>query len=276
MAKMKREMGGQALNIVTDGKAAYEKAVLALGMFDGVHIGHRVLLERAKVLAKRSQVPLVACTFTTHPLALIAPDRCPPMLTTFEERAALLEETGVDLLFAQPFTEEMRQMPPEVYVGELIRRFHPVDVVCGYNHTFGKDGAGTSAFLAALGDALGFRTQVVPQVTLNGADVSSSAIRAALSSGDAAQAARLLGRPYRMGGQVVISSTGKAAFLPEAARKQPLAQGNYRCLLACGESAKTLPCIVSISEEKPWKLKGIKAVIDQSAKLLFLTKTESR
>ena len=260
------------MQIVTDGKATYEKAVLALGMFDGVHIGHQVLLERAKVLAKRSHVPLVACTFTDHPLSLIAPDRCPPMLTTFDERASLLEEMGVDMLFAQPFTEEMRQMPPEVYVGELMRRFHPVDVVCGYNHTFGKDGAGTSAFLAALGDALGFHTQVVPQVTLEGADVSSSAIRAALRSGDAAKAARLLGRPYQMDGQLLVSESSQAAFVPSELRKQQPAAGKYRCLLDCSESHKTWPCVVMVAEAQPWRIKGIGAAAPQVAKLRILAK----
>lgn len=264
--------GGQALRIVTDGKAAYEKAVLVLGMFDGVHIGHRVLLDRARVLAKRSNVPLVACTFTTHPLALIAPDRCPPMLTTFEERAALLEEAGVDLLFAQPFTEEMRQMLPEVYVGELVRRFHPVDVVCGYNHTFGKDGAGTSAFLAALGDALGFRTQVVPQVTLDGAEVSSSMIRAALSEGKAAKAAQLLGRPYQLGGQWRYAETKQGVFHPENTRKQQLAAGQYRCLLKCEAMQKMLPCVVRVQKDKPWQIRLAKEVEPQSVQLLFLQK----
>lgn len=254
-----------------DGKAAYDKAVLALGMFDGVHIGHQVLLERARVLAKRSGVPLVACTFTDHPLSLIAPDRCPPMLTTFDERARILEEMGVDMLFAQPFTEEMRQMPPEVYVGELMRRFHPVEVVCGYNHTFGKDGAGTSAFLAALGDALGFRTQVVPQVTLDGADVSSSAIRAALSSGDAAKAARLLGRPYQMEGQLLSADGAPTSFVAEESRKQQPAPGKYRCLLTCRDSGKTWPCVVRIAKGQPWKVQGIKANHQQAAQLRFLT-----
>lgn len=260
------------MRIVTDGKAACEKAVLVLGMFDGVHIGHRVLLDRARVLAKRSNVPLVACTFTTHPLSRIAPDRCPPMLTTFEERAALLEEVGVDLLFAQSFTEEMRQMPPEVYVGELVRRFHPVDVVCGYNHTFGKNGAGTSAFLAALGDALGFRTQVMPQVTLNGAEVSSSMIRAALSEGNAAKAAQLLGRPYQLRGDLTHTETGKAAFHPENMRKQQLAAGQYRCLLKCEAMQKTLPCVVKVEVDKPWKIRLAKEVEPQSVQLGFLQK----
>lgn len=263
------------MQIVTDGKAFYEKAVLALGMFDGVHIGHRVLLERAKVLARRAGVPLVACTFTGHPLALIAPDRCPPMLTTFEERAALLEELGVDMLFAQPFTEEMRQMPPEVYVGELVRRFHPVDVVCGYNHTFGKGGAGTSAFLAALGDALGFRTQVVPQVTLDGADVSSSAIRAAIGSGDVSRASRLLGRPYSMLGQILQEPDGISVFRPEDAAKQQPVAGKYRCLLHCSASGAALPCTAKVAVKGAWRISLPLKPSLQPARLQLLSRKDT-
>lgn len=260
------------MQIVTDGKAYYEKAVLALGMFDGVHIGHRVLLERAKVLARRGDVPLVACTFTGHPLELIAPDRCPPMLTTFEERASLLEELGVDMLFAQPFTEEMRQMPPEVYVGELIRRFHPVDVVCGYNHTFGKGGAGTSAFLAALGDALGFRTQIVPQVTLDGAEVSSSAIRAAIGSGDVSLASRLLGRPYSLTGQILQKPDGISLFQPEEAAKQRPAAGLYRCLLSCGAKGAALPCTTKVTADGAWRISLPAKPSQQPARLQLLSR----
>ena len=194
------------------------------------------------------------------------------LLTTFDERASLLEEMGVDMLFSQPFTEEMRQMPPEVYVGELMRRFHPVDVVCGYNHTFGKDGAGTSAFLAALGDALGFHTQVVPQVTLEGADVSSSAIRAALRSGDAAKAARLLGRPYQMDGQLLASENSQATFAPSEPRKQQPGPGKYRCLLTCSDDNKTWPCVVMVADGQPWKIKGIGATASQKTKLRILAK----
>lgn len=260
------------MRIVTDGRAAAEKAVLALGMFDGVHIGHQVLLERAKVLAGRSHAPLVACTFTEHPLAQIAPERCPPALTTFQERADLLEKAGVDLLFAQPFTDEMRSMPPEVYVGELMRRFHPTDVVCGYNHTFGKGGSGTSAFLAALGDALGFRTEVVPQVTLDGEEVSSSAIRAALSVGDVRRANRLLGHPYAYSGSLVPGEGGACRFDAALSGKQLLPSGKYRCLLSCREQEKSWPCIAIADEQTSVKvLLSVKAEA-QAAQLQFVAK----
>ncbi len=260
------------MRIVTDGRAAMEKAVLALGMFDGVHIGHQVLLKRAKVLAGRNHAPLVVCTFTGHPLEQIAPERCPPALTTFQERAELLQLAGVELLFSQPFTDEMRQMPPEVYVGELVRRFHPTDVVCGYNHTFGKGGSGTPAFLAALGDALGFRTEVVPQVTLNGEEVSSSTIRSAIGRGDLATANRLLGRPYSITGNMQPDGSGKYSFQNEASPKQALPQGGYRCIVECREPSRRLPATAVISAANEWVLALPAALPEQNVQLLMLTK----
>lgn len=260
------------MRIVTDGKASLDHAVIALGMFDGVHIGHQVLLKRAGVLAKRGNVPLVACTFTAHPLAQIAPERCPLALNSFSERAALLEKAGVDMLFAQPFTEEMRQMPPEVYVGELIRRFHPTDIVCGYNHTFGKDGSGTSAFLAALGDALGFRTEVVPQITLDGEEVSSSAIRAALRRGELHHANRLLGHPYGYNGTLLPGTVGKYCFVPEDACKQPLPAGKYRCMLNCDSTGKSWPCTAVVAKNGGIGLCFTAKAEEQTAQLLFLGK----
>ncbi len=259
------------MRIVTDGRAALDKAVLALGMFDGVHIGHQVLLERAKVLAKRKGIPLVVCTFTDHPLAQIAPDRIPPALTTFHERAHLLEKAGVDLLFAQSFTDEVRNMPPEVYVGELMRRFHPTDIVCGYNHTFGKGGSGTSAFLAALGDALGFRTEVVPQVTLDGEEVSSSVIRAALGKGDLRRANRLLGHPYSHRGILLPETYGQYCFQKEMCNKQSLPSGKYRCVIICDNAEKSWPCSAIVSDDGQIRLQLATGSGKQTAQLLFLS-----
>lgn len=143
------------MQTVLDGRYAADRSVVALGMFDGVHIGHQVLLKKGRALADRQGVPLVACTFMDHPLQLIAPDKCPPMLTTFDERVRLMESLGVDVFYAMPFDRSVMDMPPEDYVGHLVRQFHPTDVVCGYNHTFGKKGGGTPALLGSAGRCAG-------------------------------------------------------------------------------------------------------------------------
>jgi len=225
------------MQIVLNEKYSAERSVLALGMFDGVHIGHRVLLERAAALARRENVPLVVCTFQQHPLQVIAPEKCPPLLSTFEERNQLMEELGVDVLCAMPFTPDVMTMLPEEYVGHLVRRFHPVHVVCGYNHTFGRKGQGTPALLEALGAALGFQTSIVPKITLYGNDVSSSAIRQQLARGDVVNARRFLSRPYELSAEL-SAREGSACRLKLAAQgKQLLPEGSYRCFLCDADHA---------------------------------------
>ena len=234
------------MRIITDEKYTAERSVVALGMFDGVHIGHRVLLERAAFLAREKGVPLIVRTFLEHPLQLIAPEKCPPMLATFEERNALMEELGVDVLVAQPFTKETMELLPEEYVGHLVRRFHPTDVVCGYNHTFGKKGQGTPALLEALGAALGFAVSVVPKITYEGADVSSTVIRGLLANGDVDIAARMLKRAYRLDAKLVSREGSLCALVLNADGKQRLPAGRYRA--ACTDGAHRYPVVVCFEE----------------------------
>lgn len=221
------------MEIVLNGKAAAEKSVIALGMFDGVHIGHKVLLQRARVLANREKCPLIVCTFQQHPMELLCPEKSPKLLTTLEERQNALEALGADMFFALPFDRDTADMAPECYVGELVRRFHPVHVVCGYNHHFGKDGSGSPALLEVLGGALGFRTSIVPQITLEGRDVSASDIRLRLAEGDVASAARLLGRPYAR--RAKYFAPGRMQLAGD--NKQPVKDGKYRCRLVAGNKA---------------------------------------
>ena len=224
-----------------------ERSVLALGMFDGVHLGHQVLLKKAQVLAKQQGTPLVAGTFTTHPMALIAPERCPPMLTTVEERSRIMEAMGVDVLYAQPFDQQTMNQRPEEYIAELCRRFHPRFIVVGYNFTFGRAGEGNPVLLAALGRVFGFSAQIVPQITLNGREISSTAIRGLLSRGMVARAQDLLGRPYERQGIVSGQAGGKAFLRLTQNGKQNVPEGLYRVLLQADE--KTLPATLDLKEE---------------------------
>lgn len=231
---------------VLDGRYTAKSSVVALGMFDGVHIGHQVLIQKGRALADQRGVPLVVSTFREHPLSVIAPQSCPAMLATFDERVALMESMGVDVLYAMPFDRAVMDMPPEEYVGRLVRQFHPTDVVCGYNHTFGKKGGGTPALLAVLGGALGFCTAVVPKITLRGREVSSTAIRERLRQGDAAGARELLGRPYPRRA-VVAGGHGNVWELAFAADgKQELPNGAYRVL--CGNGARELPAVLRLRD----------------------------
>ncbi|HPJ01520.1 MAG TPA: adenylyltransferase/cytidyltransferase family protein [Candidatus Limiplasma sp.] len=182
------------MRICSDDTIRTETSVLALGMFDGVHLGHQALLNKARELADRFQAPMVVMTFDRHPLNLIAPGMAPPMLTTPAERMRLLEQYGADVVCVSPFTEELRDMAPEAFVRLLVDHWHPKAVVIGYNYNFGRHGTGTADTMRALGATFGFETAVVPEVRLNGERVSSTRIRQLLVSGDTAGAEALLGR----------------------------------------------------------------------------------
>lgn len=239
------------MQIILDETYRAEKSVVALGMFDGVHIGHQVLLRKARTLADERHLPLIVCTFAQHPLALISPEKAPAMLTTPQERAAQLEALGVDVLYAQSFDEAMMHMLPEEYVGQLVRRFHPSAVVCGYNHTFGRNGSGTPALLGILGGALGFDTVAVPQITLNGQEVSSTAVRNALKQGNARLAWQLLGRPYEQQAVAKAGDGGRCRLLLSGDGKQPLPAGTYRILWDDGQ--RRLPTVLHLqSPAKAW------------------------
>lgn len=219
------------MQISLDGQAKTARSVLALGMFDGVHLGHQVLLQKARALSSRQRVPLVACTFTTHPMMLVAPEKCPPMLTTLEERARMMEAQGVDILCAQPFDWETMNTMPEKYIARLCERFHPRFIVVGYNFTFGRAGEGNPALLTALGEVFGFATQVVPQITFGGREVSSTAIRTVLQNGEVQTAWELLGRPYQRQAAVVGRADERVSFVMIDNGKQDVPKGVYRVAL---------------------------------------------
>jgi riboflavin kinase / FMN adenylyltransferase len=184
------------MRICSDDSIHTEASVLALGMFDGVHLGHQALLKKARELADGYHAPLAVMTFDRHPLSLIAPGMAPPMLTTPEERMRLLEACGADIVCVAPFTQELRDMAPEAFARLLQSRWHPRAVVIGYNYNFGRHGAGTPDTMLTLGTALGFKTVVVPELRLNGETVSSTRIRKLLAEGDTAGAEALLGRRF--------------------------------------------------------------------------------
>jgi riboflavin kinase/FMN adenylyltransferase len=217
-------------------------SVVALGVFDGVHLGHRAILETAVERAKATGGTAVACTFDPHPAEVLQPDRAPLPITTLDERLALIAETGITVPVVVPFTAQLAAMEPEAFVKEvLVERLGAREIVVGFNHRFGRGARGDTALLGELGERLGFHVAVVPPTDVDGTPVSSSAIRAALQRGDLDQAARLLGRPYFVGGQVVAGAgRGRTLGFPTAniAADRPLLipAGVYACRLAVGDA----------------------------------------
>jgi riboflavin kinase/FMN adenylyltransferase len=188
-------------------------SAVALGTFDGVHLGHRAILGTALARAREVGIEAVACTFDPHPMEVLQPDRAPRPITALDERLRLIGETGVDAVVVLSFTRELAAIEPEAFVKDvLLDRLHAREIVVGYNHRFGRGARGDARLLEELAGRLGFRAHVVPPMTVDGEAVSSTGIRAALQRGDVAAAARGLGRPYAITG-TVTSGAGRGRTL---------------------------------------------------------------
>ena len=176
--------------------------VLVLGMFDGVHRGHQALLMRGGELAQEMDFPLCVLSFEPHPLRILAPEKAPPLLNTLPEKARIMQSFGVDMLSITTFNRARADQSPENFMAEMVATYAPVVVVCGFNYTFGKGGAGNGRTLREYGKKHGFRTVVVPEVIVEGETVSSTRIRRLLSEGDIPMVNRLLGTGYTLSGRV--------------------------------------------------------------------------
>lgn len=173
-------------------------STLVLGTFDGVHRGHQALL----ACARRFAGPVIACTFSLPPAAFFKENV--KILTTAEEKTALLKKYGADEIFMQPFTRETAALCAEEYLGFLCNKFRPQAIVAGFNHTFGRGAEGNCVLLRQLGQKYGYQTEIVPPVTDAYLGViSSTAVRSALFNGQMEEAYRLLGHAYSVSGPTV-------------------------------------------------------------------------
>ena len=177
--------------------------VVTIGTFDGIHLGHQALLKCLSAHGRRlARAPMVL-TFEPMPREYLAAGDCPARLTTFRERWQVFERLGIEVLWLLRFGESLRALSGEAFATLLARELRAPVVVVGHDFRFGRNGEASAETLREAGGRLGFDTEVVAPVTLDGERVSSSAVRAALSSGEFARAGRLLGRPYTMSGRVV-------------------------------------------------------------------------
>jgi riboflavin kinase/FMN adenylyltransferase len=176
---------------------------VAIGNFDGVHRGHAALLAELRRQADALSGPAVALTFEPHPLELLRPGQAPPQLTTAEDRSRLLHELGIDHVLILRATHALLTLQAAAFFAEVIqKRLKARAMIEGANFGFGRGREGDVATLARLCAAAGIRLTVVPPVILDGIEVSSSRIRAALTAGQVRESAALLGRPYRLHGMV--------------------------------------------------------------------------
>ena len=177
--------------------------IVALGNFDGFHLGHQAVVGRAVALARAQGRPALVATFDPHPVRFFKPDVAPFRLTTLDQRARLFAAAGADAMVVFRFDAALAALTAEQFVAErLVINLGVAGVVTGEDFTFGARRGGNTAVLADLGAAHGFAAETVGPVTLDGDPVSSSRIRDLLQAGDPRGAARLLTRPYAIEGVV--------------------------------------------------------------------------
>jgi riboflavin kinase / FMN adenylyltransferase len=184
--------------------AGLDGSVVTVGMFDGVHRGHRALLDRVAAEAAERGVPAAAVTFDRHPLAVLRPGSEPPLLTTLDRKVELLGRAGMAVVLVLEFTEELSRVGAEDFATEvLFDGLAARAVVVGENFRFGHKAAGDPALLADLGRPRGIEVVAVPLHADGDQVVSSTRVRAELAAGDVAAAAASLGRPYAVEETVV-------------------------------------------------------------------------
>ncbi len=176
---------------------------VALGTFDGVHLGHQRILDRVVQRAHEERGTAAVFTFARHPLEVVNPSKAPHLITPLPIKQEIIRAQGIDLLVAVTFTPDLAGTVPRDFVKTyLVDRLQARYVCVGYDFAFGKGRAGSPETLRALGEEFHFAVEIVPPMTLDGQVVSSTAIRSLLARGDLLEAARLLGRPYAFRGRV--------------------------------------------------------------------------
>ncbi|MCU0419412.1 MAG: bifunctional riboflavin kinase/FAD synthetase [Cyclobacteriaceae bacterium] len=180
-------------------------AVVTSGTFDGVHVGHQTILKRLRETAHRHQGETVVITYWPHPRLVLNPEEQDlRLLNTFEEKAALLKEQGVQHLLRIPFTKEFSSISSQAFItGILVNKLGTRKLVIGYDHRFGKNREGSFEQLKVNAPTYGFEVEEIPKQEVDHVGVSSSKIRKALLEGDIDTAHHFLGKPYSLTGRVV-------------------------------------------------------------------------
>jgi riboflavin kinase / FMN adenylyltransferase len=216
--------------------SGWGRCVVTIGVFDGVHRGHRELIGKAVRLAAKRDLPSVLMTFDPHPAEVVRPGSHPAQLTTLQRRAELVEELGADVFCVMPFTPELSRMPADAFVHELlVEQLHVSGVVVGENFTFGRGAAGDITLLRTLGNRFGFSVEAETLLSEDHLVYSSTYIRACIDAGDVVAAEHALGRPHRLEG-IVVRGDGRGRDLgfPTANLSTPKfaavpADGVYAC-----------------------------------------------
>ena len=193
-----------------------DKCILALGFFDGVHMGHTVLLQECRRLADENQYRAGVVTFGNHPDKLVM-GAAPELINTLADRERLLRRSGIDDVIVFPFDRKLKAMPWRDFISMLMEKHNAAGFVCGEDFHFGKHGQGKAEKLMQACEELGIPCSVVPQQRLDGVVISSTHIRHLMETGHMSQAVRFLGHPHMLTGKVIHGfQLGRKLGIPTA------------------------------------------------------------
>jgi riboflavin kinase/FMN adenylyltransferase len=254
------------MRVITDlSKREPGPGILTIGSFDGVHLGHRALIDGAVASAHEKGIPAVALTFEPSPREVLRPGQPLAYLTRLPEKTRLLAETGLDELIVVDFTKELSQVEAPDFIVWVRQHLQFAELWEGEGFALGHGRTGNTAVLEALGAELGYRLCIAPLVEVDGAPVSSTRVREAVMSGDVALAARLLGHYQTVPGTVVPGSrrgrelgypTANLALLPNQALP---ADGVYATWCSRPATGEVLPSLTSV---------GTRPTFDDDARLV--------
>ncbi|HRJ27945.1 MAG TPA: riboflavin biosynthesis protein RibF [Fimbriimonadaceae bacterium] len=177
----------------------WDRSVVCIGSFDGIHLGHQAVIQTAVNEASRRRCPCLVTTFDRHPLAILAPDRCPPALATLDQNLREIERFGTSVTVILPFDEAMRQTPAEIFLERMLRGHLKAEhIVVGHDFSMGKDRQGTAEWMSHR-----IETTIVPPFEIQGERVSSRALRDGVREGALERVTHFLGRPFALAGVVV-------------------------------------------------------------------------
>ena len=240
----------RVFNTLDELKDIRETAV-ALGNFDGVHMGHRALIRRAVDKAKEKGIKSAVFTFSNHPRNLIAGRNIVQNIITGEQKEKIIEEHDVDYLFNIEFTWDICNMKPELFVEELLCRcFRMKYAICGFNYRFGSRAEGTPELLKEMGRELDFELDMFEPVIVDGNIVSSTFIRGLIETGQVERCRKYMGERYRITGSVVVGNKiGRTIGFPTVNQiidENMITPSNGVYITTCTFEGKTYPSITNI------------------------------
>ena len=231
-----------------------EPTVIALGNFDGIHLGHQAVIKKTIHDAEGENCKSAVFTFTNHPRNLLGNEDSVKNILYAEDKQAIIESLGIDYMFSIPFTEEIMTMDPIDFIDRiLIEKFNVKEVLCGFNYHFGYKAAGNVELLLKEGEKKGFGVHVTEPFTIEDQVVSSSLIREKIAEGDMVSCSRLLGRNYTIGGEVVVGNRlGKKIGFPTSnlnIDKTMVSPPNGVCITRCMYNGVTYPSITNVGNK---------------------------